>query len=179
MAFSTTYDTGLIGELTLASDGESIIGCWFENDRLFGDTVEGPLIANDDVPVFDDARQWLDKYFKGENPAITELPLNPNGSDFRHLVWQKIREIPYGTTTTYGEIARQIEFETGKRVSSQAVGGAVGHNPLCVIVPCHRVMGANGNLPGFGGGLDTKVKLLEHERVDMRRFFRPKKGTAL
>lgn len=179
MAFSTTYDTGLIGELTLASDGESIIGCWFENDRLFGDTVEGPLIANDDVPVFDDARQWLDKYFKGENPAITELPLNPNGSDFRHLVWQKIREIPYGTTTTYGEIARQIEFETGKRVSSQAVGGAVGHNPLCVIVPCHRVMGANGNLTGFGGGLDTKVKLLEHERVDMRRFFRPKKGTAL
>ena len=169
----------LIGELTLASDGESIIGCWFENDRLFGDTVEGPLIANDDVPVFDDARQWLDKYFKGENPAITELPLNPNGSDFRHLVWQKIREIPYGTTTTYGEIARQIEFETGKRVSSQAVGGAVGHNPLCVIVPCHRVMGANGNLTGFGGGLDTKVKLLEHERVDMRRFFRPKKGTAL
>ena len=179
MAFSTTYDTGLIGELTLASDRESIIGCWFENDRLFGDTVEGPLIANDDVPVFDDARQWLDKYFKGENPAITELPLNPNGSDFRHLVWQKIREIPYGTTTTYGEIARQIEFETGKRVSSQAVGGAVGHNPLCVIVPCHRVMGANGNLTGFGGGLDTKVKLLEHERVDMRRFFRPKKGTAL
>ena len=179
MAFSTTYDTGLIGELTLASDGESIIGCWFENDRLFGDTVEGPLIANDDVPVFDDARQWLDKYFKGENPAITELPLNPNGSDFRHLVWQKNREIPYGTTTTYGEIARQIEFETGKRVSSQAVGGAVGHNPLCVIVPCHRVMGANGNLTGFGGGLDTKVKLLEHERVDMRRFFRPKKGTAL
>ena len=179
MAFSTTYDTGLIGELTLASDGESIIGCWFENDRLFGDTVEGPLIANDDVPVFDDARQWLDKYFKGENPAITELPLNPNGSDFRHLVWQKIREIPYGTTTTYGEIARQIEFETGKRVSSQAVGGAVGHNPLCVIVPCHRVMGANGNLTGFGGGIDTKVKLLEHERVDMRRFFRPKKGTAL
>ena len=179
MAFSTTYDTGLIGELTLASDGESIIGCWFENDRLFGDTVEGPLIANDDVPVFDDARQWLDKYFKGENPAITELPLNPNGSDFRHLVWQKIREIPYGTTTTYGEIARQIEFETGKRGSSQGGGGAVGHNPLCVIVPCHRVMGANGNLTGFGGGLDTKVKLLEHERVDMRRFFRPKKGTAL
>ena len=179
MAFSTTYDTGLIGELTLASDRESIIGCWFENDRLFGDTVEGPLIANDDVPVYDDERQRLDKYFKGENPAITELPLNPNGSDFRHLVWQKIREIPYGTTTTYGEIARQIEFETGKRVSSQAVGGAVGHNPLCVIVPCHRVMGANGNLTGFGGGLDTKVKLLEHERVDMRRFFRPKKGTAL
>ena len=179
MAFSTTYDTGLIGELTLASDGESIIGCWFENDRLFGDTVEGPLVANDDVPVFDDARQWLDKYFKGKNPAIAELPLNPNGSDFRHLVWQKIREIPYGTTTTYGEIARQIEFETGKRVSSQAVGGAVGHNPLCVIVPCHRVVGANGNLTGFGGGLDTKVKLLKHEHVDMGRFYRPKKGTAL
>ncbi len=179
MAFSTKYETGLIGELTLASDGESIIGCWFENDRLFGDTVEGPLIENDDIPVFDDARRWLDRYFKGENPAIDDLPLNPNGSDFRHLVWGKLKQISYGTTVTYGDIARQLEFETGKRVSSQAVGGAVGHNPLCVIVPCHRVMGANGNLTGFGGGLDTKIKLLEHEHVDMERFYRPKKGTAL
>lgn len=179
MAFSTTYDTGLIGKLTLASDGKSIIGCWFENDRLFGDTVDDPLIENDDVPVFDDARQWLDRYFRGEKPDIDDLPLNPNGSKFRHLVWGKLREIPYGATVTYGDIAHQLEFETGKRVASQAVGGAVGHNPLCVIMPCHRVVGANGNLTGFGGGIDRKIKLLEHEHVDMEQFYRPKKGTAL
>ncbi|HIY84302.1 methylated-DNA--[protein]-cysteine S-methyltransferase [Rubneribacter sp.] len=179
MAFFTEYETGLIGKLTLASDGENIIGCWFENDRLFGDTVDEPLAANDKLPVFEKAKAWLDRYFKGENPDIGELPLKPNGTEFRHLVWDKLKAIPYGTTTTYGEIARQLELQTGRRVSSQAVGGAVGHNPLCVIVPCHRVMGAKGNLTGFSGGIDTKVKLLEHEHVNMATFFRPEKGTAL
>lgn len=179
MAFCTTYETGLIGELTLASDGNSIVGCWFENDRLFGDTVDEPFEPNDELPVFGDAKAWLDRYFKGENPSIDELPLRPNGTEFRHLVWGKLKAIPYGTTTTYGDIARELEFETGRRMSNQAVGGAVGHNPLCVIVPCHRVMGAKGNLTGFGGGIDTKVKLLEHEHADMTAFFRPKKGTAL
>lgn len=179
MAFCTTYETGLIGELTLASDGDNIIGCWFENDRLFGDTVDEPFEPNDELPVFGDAKAWLDRYFRGENPSIDELPLKPNGTEFRQLVWDKLKAVPYGTTTTYGDIARELEFETGRRMSSQAVVGAVGHNPLCVIVPCHRVMGAKGNLTGFGGGIDTKVKLLEHEHADMTGFFHPKKGTAL
>ncbi len=175
MTYSTEYETGLIGTLTLASDGENITGCWFENDRYFAESVEAPFVRNDNLPVFTKAKRWLDNYFSGENPSISSLPLKPTGSNFRHLVWAKLREIPYGTTTTYGAIARQLESETGKRVSNQAVGGAVGHNPLCVIVPCHRVMGAGGNLTGFGGGIDTKLKLLELEHIDTSRFFDPRK----
>ena len=179
MTFATAYETGLIGTLALASDGEALLGCWFENDRLFGAAVAGPFVRDDGLPVFSQAKGWLARYFAGGRPGIDELPLNPHGTAFRQLVWGKLREIPYGATVTYGDIARRLERETGRRVSSQAVGGAVGHNPLCVIVPCHRVVGAGGNLTGFGGGLDTKTKLLELEGVDMAGFYRPKRGTAL
>ncbi len=174
MVYCTEYETGLIGKLTLASDGESLVGCWFENDRFFGDTVEGPFVPDDDLLVFRKAKEWLDRYFAGGRPGIGELPLKPNGTAFRHRVWGKLREIPYGTTVTYGDIARHLEREGGKRVSAQAVGGAVGRNPLCVIVPCHRVMGAGGNLTGFGGGIDTKLKLLELEHVDTAGFHWPR-----
>ena len=179
MTFATTYETGLIGALTLASDGDALVGCWFENGRFSGEAVPGPFVRDDDLAVFTQAKDWLARYFAGGRPGIEELPLNPRGTAFRQLVWGKLRQIPYGSTVTYGDIARQLERETGKRASSQAVGGAVGHNPICVIVPCHRVMGAGGNLTGFGGGLDTKVKLLELEGVDMTGFYRPKRGTAL
>ena len=179
MVFATDYETGLIGTLTLASDGESIVGCWFDNDRFFGYGVDEPMERRDDLPVFDCARDWLDRYFAGERPRPQELPLAANGSDFQRRVWNILQEIPYGETVTYGDIAKRMATESGKNMSAQAVGGAVGRNPLCVIVPCHRVMGAKGNLTGFGGGLDTKVKLLEHEQTDMDGFYRPKKGTAL
>ena len=174
MVYCVEYETGLIGKLTLASDGEGIVGCWFENDRFFGDTVVGPFAPRDDLPVFCRAGEWLDRYFAGGRPGIDELPLRPNGTEFRHRVWAKLKEIPYGTTVTYGDIARRLERETGRRVSAQAVGGAVGRNPLCVIVPCHRVMGAGGNLTGFGGGIDTKIKLLELEGIDTTGFYRPR-----
>ena len=174
MIFCTEYETNLIGKLTLASDGENIVGCWFENDRFFGDTVAGPFVPCNDLPVFRTAEKWLDRYFAGGRPCIDELHLKPNGTAFRYRVWAKLREIPYGTTVTYGDIARQLEREGGGRVSAQAIGGAVGRNPLCVIVPCHRVMGAGGNLTGFGGGIDTKIKLLELEGVDTTEFHRPR-----
>ncbi|MCI9156887.1 MAG: methylated-DNA--[protein]-cysteine S-methyltransferase, partial [Lawsonibacter sp.] len=123
---------------------------------------------------------WLDRYFAGERPAISELPLAPIGSEFRKEVWQVLCEIPYGETTTYGEISQKIAARRGlERMSAQAVGGAVGHNPISIIVPCHRVVGSNGSLTGYAGGLQKKIKLLTHEGVDMERFFVPQRGTAL
>ena len=179
MAYYTEYESGLIGKLTLASDGETLIGCWFDNDRFFGYGVNETLERKDDLPFFDVVREWLDRYFAGEKPRPQELPLNAHGSEFQKRVWDKLAQIPYGTTVTYGDIAHHLEADSGKRASAQAVGGAVGHNPLCVIVPCHRVMGANGNLTGFGGGIDTKVALLEHEKISTAAMKRPKSGGAL
>ena len=175
----TEYETPLIGTLTIASDGTGITGCWFDNDRYFGYGVTGAFERRDDLPVFDQVHDWLDRYFAGAAPDPRELPLAARATAFQMRVREAMLDIPYGQTTTYGTIAKRIERETGKRQSARAVGGAVGHNPLCLIVPCHRVVGANGNLTGFGGGLDTKVKLLEHERAMQDAFFRPKRGTAL
>lgn len=179
MVYRTEYDTGLIGALTLASDGEALVGCWFENDRFFGYGVRESMEDEGDLPVFDQARCWLDRYFAGERPVPTELPLSARGSAFQHRVWDVLVDIPYGQTVTYGQIAKRLAAATGGNMSAQAVGGAVGRNPLCVIVPCHRVMGASGNLTGFGGGIATKKKLLELEGVDMSGFYTPKTGTAL
>ena len=132
------------------------------------------MVENNDLPIFDQTKQWLDRYFAGEKPAISELPLVPIGSAFRQAVWSILCEIPYGKMITYGDIARKLGVQ-----SSQAVGGAVGHNPISIIIPCHRVVGANGSLTGYAGGVQTKIKLLELEGVDMSRLFVPKKGTAL
>ncbi len=179
MTYFTVYETPIIGSLTLASDGESIVGCWFDNDRYFGIGVDGPVERRDELPVFGQARGWLDRYFAGEMPDPRELPLAARATEFQMRVREAMLDIPYGQTTTYGAIAERIAAETGKRQSARAVGGAVGHNPLCLIVPCHRVVGASGSLTGFGGGIDMKVALLEHERAMRGEFKRPKKGTAL
>lgn len=179
MAFYMEYETGLIGSLFVASDGEGIVGCWFDNDRYFGCGVEGELVRNDADPVLRQARAWLDRYFAGKAPDPRDLPLTARATDFQMRVREAMLDIPYGETTTYGAIAKRIEGETGRRQSARAVGGAVGRNPLCLIVPCHRVVGSAGNLTGFGGGIDTKVALLEHEHAMKASFKRPKKGTAL
>ena len=152
------YETGLIGMLTLTAseDGSALTGCWFENDRFYNGPRTAEMERDDDLPVLAQARAWL-----------------------RQRVWRILLEIPYGQTVTYGDIAQRLAAESGGKMSAQAVGGAVGHNPIGVIIPCHRVMGAKGNLTGFGGGIATKVKLLEHEKTDMEGFYVPKKGTAL
>jgi methylated-DNA-[protein]-cysteine S-methyltransferase len=144
--------------------GGAVTGLWFDGQKYFPSEVKTWEEAAD-VPVFVQLRAWLDSYFAKENPPIT-FALDPQGSAFRQEVWRILRAIPYGATTSYGAIARQIADQQGKRmISAQAVGGAVGHNPISIVIPCHRVLGANGSLTGYAGGLDKKTALLELEGV--------------
>ena len=179
MYYSTTYSSP-VGVLTLASEGKNLVGLWMEGQKYFGDTVPGEMDERGDLPVFDAVGRWLDRYFAGARPAAAELPLAPIGGAFRQAVWEILCEIPYGETTTYGGIAGRMAARMKKgSMSSQAVGGAVGHNPISIVIPCHRVVGANGSLTGYAGGVGIKVKLLELEGVDMSRLFVPKRGSAL
>lgn len=179
MFFSTRYPSP-IGMLTLACDGAHLTGLWMEGQKYFGGAIPEPMTERDDLPVFRAAKNWLDRYFAGQKPEISELPLHPIGGEFRQEVWKILCEIPYGEVVTYGDIAKKMAAQMGKKtMSGQAVGGAVGHNPISIIIPCHRVVGASGSLTGYAGGVDKKVKLLALEGVDMSRLFIPTKGTAL
>ncbi len=179
MLYSTGYASPL-GAITLASDGANLIGLWFDGQKYFAATVKGDIMEKPDLPVFGKARKWLDAYFSGKNPASSGLSLAPAGGEFRKTVWDILCEIPYGQCATYGEIAKKAAARLGKgNMSSQAVGGAVGHNPISIIIPCHRVVGAGGNLTGYAGGIGKKIALLELEGVDASGFFIPSKGTAL
>lgn len=179
MYYRTTYRSP-IGNLTLACDGGNLVGLWNEGQKYHGATMSEEMIEKDDIPVFDAAKKWLDRYFVGKKPAVSELPLSPIGSEFRQGIWTLLCEIPYGEVITYGDLAKKIAVKMNKNaMSSQAVGGAVGHNPISIIIPCHRVVGANGSLTGYAGGISTKVKLLELEGVDMSKMYVPTKGTAL
>lgn len=175
-SYITEYNSDLIGKLILVSDGDALDGCWFENERYLGHARAEELVRKDDLPVFAKTRRWLDHYFAGEAPNPRELPLGSKITPFQMRVREAMLDIPYGQTITYGDIANRLRQETGKRQAAQAVGGAVGRNQLCVIVPCHRVMGAGGNLTGFGGGLETKVKLLKHEGAWRDSFTWPKES---
>lgn len=175
--FTAEYSSP-IGKLVLASDGDSITGLWMEGQRYFGSTLEEGAEERK-LPVHEQAFTWLDHYFKGENPVI-DFNLAPKGTEFRQKVWQKLREIPYGEVTTYGQIAHKLAHEAGKdAMSARAVGGAVGKNPISIIIPCHRVVGSDGSLTGFAGGIAKKIHLLELEEVDMSAFSIPTRGTAL
>lgn len=179
MYYSTRYNSP-VGTLTLASDGKSLCGLWLDGQKYHGATLPSMPVEDDSAKPFADARSWLDAYFAGENPPIDRVPLAPIGSDFRQRVWRILTEIPYGQTTSYGAIAKQVAQETGRaHMASLAVGGAVGHNPISIIIPCHRVVGADGSLTGYAGGLERKIALLQLEGVDMDRLYRPKTGTAL
>ena len=163
MFYKTTYKSPL-GVLTIARDGENITGVWLEGQKYFCATVSEPLLEKRDLPVFLRTADWFDRYFAGKEPLIKELPLAPQGNEFRQSVWKILCEIPYGETVTYGEIARKIALLSGRKtMSAQAVGGAVGHNPISIIIPCHRVVGSNGSLTGYAGGIEAKIKLLKHE----------------
>lgn len=175
MYYKTNYNSSL-GKFTLACDSNNkLVGLWLEGQKYFEDTVDSEMTENNDLAIFKKTKLWLDRYFSGEKPGISELPLAPTGNDFRQRVWQILCEIPYGEVMTYGDIAKIIAKERGKeRMSAQAVGGAVGHNPISIIIPCHRVVGSNGSLTGYAGGIETKIMLLEHEGVNMDGLFTPK-----
>ncbi len=167
-----------VGRLTLSSDGTSLTGLWIKGQKYFCCTVKDGQ-RNDALPLFGKVRKWLELYFAGKQPAI-DFPLAPTGSDFRKTVWTALVEIPYGQLTTYGGIARQINARRdGNTTSARAVGGAVGHNPISIIIPCHRVVGAGGSLTGYAGGLKVKTALLKLEKIDMNELYVPAKGTAL
>ena len=177
--YKTTIESP-IGKITLGSDGESLVGLWTDGQRYFGDTVPNEMLLNDNLNVFTITKDWLNRYFDGMKPQISELPIDPIGGEFRQIVWKLLTEIPYGKVITYGELAQKIAKQRGiEKMSAQAVGGAVGRNPISIIIPCHRVVGANGNLTGFSGGIQMKQQLLQHEGVDTSQFYIPSKGTAL
>lgn len=174
MYYGTTYDSPL-GELTIASDGDSLTGLWIQGQQYFLSTVQESMEERENLPVFQNTKQWLDAYFQGKKPTITELPLAPKGSAFRQEVWKILCKIPYGEVTTYGAIAKEMAKIQGKeQMSAQAIGGAVGHNPISIIIPCHRVIGSNGSLTGYAGGIDKKIHLLEIEGVEVSAYTRPK-----
>lgn len=171
MDFIRRYDSPL-GPLTLASDGAALT-------ELRLDDPDGCTETKKELPVFRQTVRWLDIYFSGKEPDFTP-PLNLRTGPFRREVWEIMLTIPYGKTMTYGEIAKEIARRHGLgKMSAQAVGGAVGHNAISIIIPCHRVIGANGNLTGYGGGLERKIKLLALEGVDLSGMFIPhRKNTA-
>lgn len=177
MQYIDTYSSPL-GGITMASDGESLTGLWFDGQKYFGATLTDSR-EEKHLPVFQQAKKWLDLYFQGKKPPFTP-PLSPQGSPFCQRVWEILLQIPYGQTMTYGEIASRIAEKQGlESMSAQAVGGAVGHNPISIIIPCHRVVGSNGSLTGYAGGIDKKIALLTLEGVDQSRFFSPKRGSTL
>ena len=167
-----------LGGILLASDEAGLTGLWFDGEKYFAGSLPAEH-EEQETPILAEARRWLDIYFTGREPDFLP-PLHPAGSPFRQAVWDILLQIPYGCTTTYGEIARQLAQAQGlPRMSAQAVGGAVGHNEISILIPCHRVVGTGGSLTGYAGGIDKKAALLKLEHTDMTGFFIPKKGAAL
>lgn len=177
MFYISKYDSPL-GRITLACNGRALTGLWFDGQKYFADNLP-ETYEEKELPIFTQTKKWLDVYFSGNAPDFTPPVAMDGISPFRRRVWEIMLTIPFGKTLAYGKIAEQIEKETGKRVSAQAVGGAVGHNSVSLVIPCHRVVGSNGNLTGYAGGIDRKTALLKMEGVDMTELTLPKKGTAL
>ena len=162
--FTQHITTLQFGKILLASKDNKLIGLWIEGQKYYLEKLKEEIQEKEDDIILVKAKKWLDRYFKGEKPQISELDLAPIGSDFAKNVWKLLCEIPYGEVTTYGEIAKKVAKIMNKsRMSAQAVGGAVGHNPISIIIPCHRVIGTNGSLTGYAGGIDKKIFLLKHE----------------
>ncbi len=166
MVYTYRYNS-MLGDILLAADDIGLMGLWFDGGRFYADNLPAEQMEQDSMPVLREAKCWLDIYFAGKEPNFMPR-LHPIGSGFRQSVWEILLQIPYGKTITYGEIARQLAEKQGiAKMSAQAVGGAVGHNPISIIIPCHRVIGANGSLIGYGGGIERKRRLLELEHVPL------------
>ena len=194
MDYTAHYQSPL-GGITLASNGTALVGLWFDGQKHFAETLDNKYEEREDLPIFNETKKWLDIYFNGCVPDFTPallprwqklsscplarefekaslgmetFPLQGAGGPFRKRVWEVLLTIPFGHTMTYGDIARIIANERAlKTMSSQAVGGAVSHNSIALIIPCHRVIGANGSLTGYAGGIDKKKYLLQMEKASM------------
>lgn len=167
MEYTHHYDSPL-GGITLASDGEALTGLWFDGQRHFAETMASEHMERD-LPVFEEADRWLDIYFSGRVPDFTPA-LNLKATPFRRAVWEILLTIPYGRTATYGQIAERLTGKDGAgHASARAVGGAVGRNPVSLIIPCHRVVGSGGSLTGYAGGLERKKELLRMEQTEINR----------
>ncbi len=165
MIYTDTYASPL-GNITLTATENTLTGLWFENEEYYSRIFAKMEVCHRrDFPVLTQTGEWLDIYFRGENPGFAP-PMKLEGTPFRQAVWEILKTIPYGKTMSYGEIASIIAAQRGiPRMSAQAVGGAVGHNPISIIVPCHRVIGTDGSLTGYAGGLDRKTALLKLEGI--------------
>ncbi|MDD4080286.1 MAG: methylated-DNA--[protein]-cysteine S-methyltransferase [Eubacteriales bacterium] len=158
--YTFIYDSP-VGPLTLASDGTHITGLWRAGQKHYASTLSRDA-REKSLPVFEEAAQWLDAYFLGKDPG-PRPPLKPIGSPFRQAVWQDLLNIPYGETTTYGDITKRLSNTLNTPTSPRAVGGAVARNPISILIPCHRVLSRGGGLSGYAGGVDTKIRLLTLE----------------
>ena len=173
-----SYYASPLGDLLLAADSIGLTGLWFAGQKYYARSLDAEW-EEKEIPLFEMAKGWLDIYFSGRKPDFT-VPLHFFGTAFQREVWEILCTIPYGQTATYGEIAKQIAIKRGlSHMSAQAVGGAVGRNGISILVPCHRVVGTDGSLTGYAGGIAKKAALLALEKADMHALFVPKKGTAL
>jgi len=167
-----THYNSPIGDILIAAKGEKLVGLWIENQKYYLENFTEEKIETQNSVILNKTKKWLDSYFNGDKPNINELSIEFIGTDFRKRIWQVLCEIPYGKTVTYKYIAEKIAKEKGiKTMSAQAVGSAVGHNPISIIVPCHRVVGTDGSLTGYAGGLDKKMYLLKHENANIENLY--------
>ncbi len=177
MQYTTKYVSPM-GEILLSCDDIGLTGLWFDGEKYYANNLN-PEHKEMEHPIFEKVKLWLDVYFLGKEPNFTP-PIHMIGSDFRIDVWKILCQISYGKTITYGKIADIIAKKRGlSQMSAQAIGGAVGHNEISIIIPCHRVVGTNGSLTGYAGGIDKKIKLLSLEGINMEKLFIPKRGTEL
>ena len=165
MIYTSNYKSP-IGNLLLASKDDKLVGVWMENQKYYLSNFNEEIEQLNNLEVLVNTKKWLNRYFRGEKPNIDELEIELIGTEFRKSVWQILKTIPYGKVITYNDIAKELARQKGiKRMSAQAVGGAVAHNPISIIIPCHRVIGTNGSLIGYAGGIKKKEYLLKHEKV--------------
>lgn len=168
MLTKTNYSSPL-GRLILLSDERELLGLWFEDQKYLGAGFDLAAIPEKQTTISEQITTWLDEYFKGNVPSSETLPLNPQVTAYRQRVLQVLRQVPYGQTITYGELAQRLSAQ-GAATSPRAIGGAVGHNPLSIVIPCHRVVGSDGSLTGYAGGIERKIALLKLEGVDVSRL---------
>ena len=177
MEYTQHYNSPL-GDILLASDGQALTGLWFDGQKYYADTLAA-IHEEKPQPVLEETKRWLDIYFQGKEPPFMPA-MNLRTTAFRKAVWRNLLTIPYGQTTTYGEIAKHIAVQLHlPQISARAVGGAVSHNAISLIIPCHRVVGSDGSLTGYAGGIDRKICLLKMERTDMRKLYVPETRTTM